>query len=179
MRAERCEENEIAAAGEERKTLGCVRERGGRVSRQRQTYFTSCLSLQRPSECKMQSAAPGWPPAITLSASPHLARGEVDHERVKEAQTVGPESWTLQPPSALQVSLSSTSCPYLCLQCDGGKATLEQVLVDSGGRRVWAHQTAHAKCCGLVFCTAIDHSSGLLGQGAGYTAARTGVMKWV
>lgn len=32
----------------------------------------------------MQSAAAGSPPAISLSASAHLTRGEVDHERGRE-----------------------------------------------------------------------------------------------
>lgn len=100
LRRGRCDEDEIAA-GEERNPLvwsgeGCQRAATA-------TYFTSCLSLHRPPECKMQSAAaphPHPPTAIFLSASAHLTRGEVDHEGEKKEekkwpQTVEPESSTL------------------------------------------------------------------------------------
>lgn len=91
------------------------------------TYFTSCLSLHRPSECKTQCAAPGSPPAISLSASPRLTGSEVDHERVRER---------LDPKK--KKSLGSTPCPYLCSQrVMEGKQHLNRFVRWVDGRSLW------------------------------------------
>lgn len=64
----------------------------------------------------MQCAAPGSPPAISLSASPRLTRGEVDHERVRERLDKKKKASGLH---ALPL--------FMLAVCDGGKTTLEQV----------------------------------------------------
>lgn len=70
----------------------------------------------------MQCAAPGSPPAISLSASPRLTRGEVDRERVRERLDKKKKKPRLH-----------TLPLFMFAACDGGKTTLEQVWGGVGG----------------------------------------------
>lgn len=98
LRGGRCEEDEIAEAGEERKTLECVGSAGG------DDIFYLMLITSQTFRVQNAVCCSGSPPAISLSASPRLTRGEVDHERVRE---IGQKK---------KKSLGSTPCPYLCSQ---------------------------------------------------------------